>query len=70
MAQKATRAGVKEHNRRLILRFVFSGEAVSRVKLARLTGLAKPTVSDIVSDLIEDGLLEESGRGEATESGG
>jgi predicted NBD/HSP70 family sugar kinase len=70
MAQKATRAGVKEHNRRLILRFVFSGEAVSRVKLARLTGLAKPTVSDIVSDLIEEGLLEESGRGESTESGG
>lgn len=70
MTLKATREGVKEHNRRLILRAVFSGTATSRAAIAGQTGLAKPTVSDLVAELIDDGLLEEGGRGESTESGG
>lgn len=70
MAHKATREGLKEHNRRLILRYVYSGEATNRAALASFTGLAKPTVSDIVGDLIQEGLLVEEGLGESTESGG
>lgn len=70
MTQKATREGVKSHNRRLVLRSVFSGEATNRAALSTHTGLAKPTISDIVGELIEDGLLEEGGHGESTESGG
>ena len=70
MTQKATREGVREHNRRLILRSVFSGSATNRAAIAQQTGLAKPTVSDLVGELIEEGLLEEGGRGESTESGG
>ncbi|MCA9913872.1 MAG: ROK family transcriptional regulator, partial [Anaerolineae bacterium] len=70
MPKKATRAGVKETNRRLILRSVFTGSATSRAAIAQETKLAKPTVSELVGELIDEGLLEEGGRGESTESGG
>ncbi len=70
MTQKATREGLKSHNRRLVLRSVFAGEATNRAAIAIYTGLAKPTISDIVGELIDDGLLEEGGHGESTESGG
>lgn len=70
MAQKATREGLKSHNRRLVLRAVFADKATNRAALSQYTGLAKPTISDIVAELIEDGFLEEIGHGESTESGG
>lgn len=70
MARKATRAELKEHNRRLVLRAVYRGAANSRAALAQYTGLSKPSVSDIVSDLMNEGLLVEGGRGKSTESGG
>lgn len=70
MESKATHSDLKEHNRRLVLRSVFTGAATSRAALAQLTGLTKPTVSDIVSDLIDDGFLIETGHGTSTESGG
>lgn len=70
MAQKATREGLKSHNRRLVLRSVFADKATNRAALSQYTGLAKPTISDIVAELIEDGFLEEIGHGESTESGG
>ncbi len=70
MPHKATHSSLKAHNRRLVLHAVFTGEATSRAALAQHTGLTKPTISDIVSDLIQEGYFEESGRGTSTESGG
>jgi len=70
MTQKATREGLKSHNRRLVLRSVFTEKATNRAAIAQYTGLAKPTISDIVAELIDDGFLEEIGHGESTESGG
>lgn len=70
MTRKATHQGVKSHNRRLVLRSIFSGEATNRAALANHTGLTKPTISDIVSELMADGFLAEHGHGESTESGG
>ena len=67
---KATRDQIRQHNRQLLLRAVYTGLADNRAALAAETGLAKPTVSDMIGELIEDGLLEESGRGESTDSGG
>lgn len=67
---KATRAQLKEHNRQLILSSVFNEVADNRAALSLITGLAKPTISDIVGDLIEDGYLIEVGRGKSTNSGG
>lgn len=70
MPRKATHSSLKAHNRRLVLHAVFTGEATSRAALAQHTGLTKPTISDIVGDLIDEGYFEESGHGTSTESGG
>lgn len=68
--KKATRSQVRKHNRQLILRALHSGLADNRAALALETGLAKPTVSDLISELIDEGFLIETGRGKSTETGG
>lgn len=68
--QKATRKELKDHNRLTLLRAVYYGLADNRAALAQLTGLAKPTVSDLIGEWIAEGLLEESGHGESNEMGG
>lgn len=67
---KATREQIRQHNRQLLLRAIYTGLADNRAALAAETGLAKPTVSDLIGELIAEGLLVESGRGESTDSGG
>ena len=67
---KATREQLKRHNRQLLLRAVYYDLANSRAALAQITGLAKPTVSDLIAELIAEGLLEEGGLGESTDIGG
>ena len=47
------------HNRGLVLQLTATGEAVTRIELARQTGLTKMTISNIVSEFLEKGLLEE-----------
>ena len=47
------------HNRGLVLQLAATGEAVTRIELARQTGLTKMTISNIVSEFLEKGLLEE-----------
>lgn len=67
---KATREQLKRHNRQLLLRAVYYDLANNRAALAQMTGLAKPTVSDLIAELIDAGLLEEGGLGESTDIGG
>lgn len=69
-SSKATKEQLRRHNRQLLLHAVYSGLANTRVALAQETNLAKPTVSDLIAELIDDGLLVEVGHGESTESGG
>lgn len=59
--EKATRTHTKEHNRNLVLKTIFSHENISRADIARMTHLTRSTVSDIVSDLIDGGLVSEIG---------
>lgn len=61
--KKATREQTKVHNQRLILRTIYQENQISRADLARATHLTKTTVSNIVSDLIVENLIEETGRG-------
>jgi N-acetylglucosamine repressor len=68
--RKATHSQIRLHNRQLLLRALYNGEADNRAALAQITGLAKPTVSELIGELIDEGLLVEEGRGESTESGG
>lgn len=63
--EKATRTHTKEHNRRLVLKTIFSHENISRADIARMTNLTRSTVSDIVSDLIAGGLVSEIGVGQS-----
>ncbi|HSL32510.1 MAG TPA: ROK family transcriptional regulator [Candidatus Limnocylindrales bacterium] len=60
---KATHAQTREHNHRLVLRTVYDFGPISRAEVARSTGLTRTTVSDVVADLLEDGIVEELGRG-------
>ena len=60
---KATHAQTRQHNHRLILRTVYDFGPISRADVARSTGLTRTTVSDVVGDLLSDGMVEEVGRG-------
>lgn len=63
MMRKATRQHTKQHNRSLVLRTVFAHETISRADIARITKLTRTTVSQIVADLITEGLVIEVGVG-------
>jgi predicted NBD/HSP70 family sugar kinase len=60
---KLTRAQTKQHNRRLVLRVIYQGEAKSRADISRATSLTRTTASQAVADLIDEGLVAETGRG-------
>jgi glucokinase-like ROK family protein len=63
--QKATAQQLKEHNQQLVLRAIYTGQATSRAAIADETGLTRPTVSQIVGELLEAGLVQEEGPGES-----
>ena len=61
---------LREHNLSTVLRAVAGADApVSRAALAKLTGLTKPTVSKLVQELLEAGLLVEGRQTAARVSG-
>lgn len=61
--EKATREQTKYHNTRLVLKTIYQHGDISRADIARITSLTRTTVSDIVAELIEVGLLAEMGIG-------
>ncbi len=63
--EKATRTHIKVHNRNLVLKTIFGNEKISRAEIARITRLTRTTVSNIVSDLIDDGMVSEIGIGQS-----
>src|SRR5512133_2446698 len=63
--KKATHQQTKQHNRDLVLRTIFANESISRAEVARVTNLTRTTVSDVVNGLLEEGLVQEVGRGES-----
>lgn len=52
---------IREPNEVRILRFVRDQGPISRIELAKLTGLNKSTVTDLVVKLMQTGFLEETG---------
>ncbi len=62
---KATHQQTKQRNRDLVLKMIFEHDAISRAEVARVTKLTRATVSDMVANLIEEGLVEEVGYGES-----
>ena len=57
-------------NRALVLRRLKSADSHSRSALSRQLSLSKVTISQIVADLIAEGLIEETGEGSAKSTGG
>jgi len=58
---KLLQEDARRHHRALLLQEVFRDGPASRADLARSTGLTRATVSDLVGELVEDGLLQELG---------
>lgn len=56
-------ANVRAHNREVVLRLVWTERQLSRAEVARRTGLSRSTVSNIVDELFETGLLRDAGEG-------
>ncbi|MCB8977492.1 MAG: ROK family transcriptional regulator [Ardenticatenaceae bacterium] len=61
--KKATRQHTKQHNARLVLKSIYDAGDVSRADLARLTGLTRATVSNIVAGYLDKGIVAETGVG-------
>lgn len=66
----ADHAVMRSLNRSLVLDHLRAKGTASRASVAEGTGLAKPTVSLIVEDLLREGLVEEVGRGTVSAQGG
>src|SRR5258708_29976171 len=67
---KVTASHLKEHNETLILREIYAHKTISRVKLAQLTHLSKPSVTELTQSLIKKGLITEAGQGKVTDQEG
>jgi glucokinase-like ROK family protein len=63
LVRKATREQTRRHNSRLVLRTIYDCGQTGRAEVARATQLTRTTVSSVVSDLMEQGLVEEIGYG-------
>jgi N-acetylglucosamine repressor len=63
LSPKATHQQTRVHNERLVVRTLYDLGPISRAEVARLTGLTRTTVSDVVTTLLDDGVVREIGRG-------
>jgi glucokinase-like ROK family protein len=61
--RKATAQQLKEHNQRLVSKAIYTGQATSRAAIAQATRLTRPTVSQIVGELLQADLVQEVGPG-------
>lgn len=63
---KATHQQTRAHNAALVLRALYDHSPISRAEVARMSGLTRTTVGEVVGGLIDDGLAREVGRGPST----
>ncbi|KFI93380.1 Transcriptional regulator, ROK family [Bifidobacterium saguini DSM 23967] len=59
---KSSPADVRRNNRQLIFSLLFPTNQYSRADLGRLTGLSRVAVSDVVGQMLDEGLLRETGQ--------
>lgn len=65
-AQTARLNTIRDINRQIVLNYVREREPISRAEIARGSALQRSTVSAIIDDLQNEGLVEEIGEGEST----
>ncbi|MRH42787.1 ROK family protein [Aquibacillus halophilus] len=66
MTQTWNQHVVKKENKTLVLKTIKDNAPISRADVAQMTGLNKGTVSSLVSELIAEQLIQESGPGESS----
>src|SRR4051794_26036136 len=66
---KASTQDSRAHNRSLVLATLYDEGAMSRSDLARASGLTAPTISALVSELEEEGLVVDIGPRKGTRLG-
>lgn len=59
----------RAHNRALVLQTIYQNGGHSRADIARATGLTRVTISDLVAELIHEGLVIETGQRSGTRPG-
>lgn len=59
--QKVTTSPARVRNTQIVLKTIYTDGPISRAEISRMTHLTPPTVSDVVSELITNGLVEEVG---------
>jgi predicted NBD/HSP70 family sugar kinase len=64
--EKATHRLTRRSNERLVLRTIYEQGPISRADAARVTGLTRTTISDVVDGLMATGLVVEMGTGRST----
>jgi hypothetical protein len=58
---------IKTHNLRAVLLTLLHGGPTSRVHIAQLTGLSSTTITNLVAELLEQGIVAETGKEGAAE---
>ncbi|MFC4401830.1 ROK family protein [Gracilibacillus xinjiangensis] len=66
MSQTWNQHVVKKENKALVLHTIKINAPISRASIAQVTGLNKGTVSSLVSELLDEKLINESGTGESS----
>lgn len=59
--RKATHEDTRYQNRRFVLQCLFTNAPTTRASISRATGLTRATVSDLVAELVDEGLVLEMG---------
>jgi predicted NBD/HSP70 family sugar kinase len=58
--------GMRSRNRTFVLQLLWRARELSRAELSRRTGMSRSSVSSLVSELLDAGLVEETGTGESS----
>lgn len=65
MKTKLSKEQTKRHNSELVFNIIYNNNLISRAEISRIAKLTKSTVSILVDEYIEKGLVQETGKGES-----
>ena len=60
-AQKSTVLDIRRANRSSVLRRIYLGQSMSRQELSQHSGLSSASITNVVAELLEEGIVIEAG---------
>ena len=63
MLEKKSQSDIKTNNLNLVLKTIIKNEPLSRADIVRITKISKPTVSNLIDELLKRNLISEVGIG-------